>query len=226
MSAVAKDSTLAINEQQLAARAAIYQAFSLLMSSPSLIDIGEDFYSNAAAMLTAGSGALPFDLDVTLLSERLSSLSGAEKNNITADYAKYFEIGSDGKMFHLREEVATAVASNKPKEELIRFYEFFGYELQEQFQWQSDHLSMQLEFVRFLIEAQWSSENSERESSFLLGQRDFVQRHIANWLSNTANAVHNALPDHIYGDILVCCSHFIEQDLQWLINTTAALEEN
>lgn len=226
MSAVATTTSLSIPEQQLAARGAVYQAFSLLMSSPSLIEMDDDFYTNCADMLAAGSAALPFAFKAYSLSEKLTSLSDSEKTQLAADYGSYFEIGSDGKMFHLREEVATAVASSKPKEELIRFYEFFGYQLDEKFQWQADHLSLQLEFVRFLIEAMWSTEDGERQCSFLMGQRDFVQRHIANWLAQTSNNVKTALPEHLYSDILVSCTEFIEHDLQWLNTTTATLEVN
>ena len=209
--------------EQLAARAALYQVFSNLMAGPDLADMDNgDYWSATVEMLEAGTKALPYDFQSDTLVTALKALSDKDRQALKTDFSRYFEVGSDGVKLPIREELSEEKTISK-KEELVRFYEFFGYELEEEFQWQPDHLALELEFVSFLIEGQWSQTETERQQSLLLAQRDFCQRHILSWVPALAEQAQDKLPKHFFSKTLAACQQFLNTDFDWLEIQTAAL---
>ena len=211
--------------EQLAARAAVYQGLSGLGAGPHLGEAGIDYWLQNTALLQAGVRALPFAWDADALIRRLQSLDQDQQAALAVDYSAFFEAGSGGMRFPIREDIARNTGSMKQKEELVRYYEFFGYALNEAVQWQPDHLAVELEFMSFLIEAQWSQSTDEKQLSFMLGQRDFLQRHLLVWLPLLQEPLLDQAGEHFYSDAILATLAFIQQDYHWLQAALAPLEE-
>ncbi|MGK0498575.1 MAG: TorA maturation chaperone TorD [Oceanicoccus sp.] len=216
--------TNAATSEQLAARAALYQVFSNLLAGSDLADMDNpEYWSATVDMLEAGCPALPYDFSASELLSALTKLDSAAQQTIKADYSRFFEVGSDGVKLPIREELSDAKTRGK-KEELVRFYDYFGYKLEPEFQWQPDHLALQLEFVSFLIEGQWSQTAPEKQESQLLGQRDFCQRQLLSWLPTLADKSQQQIAQHFYNQTLQSCLRFVQTDFAWLQQQLAALE--
>ena len=118
-------------------------------------------------------------------------------------YSGLFEVGSDGPPVPLREALVAGRPSST-REEIVRFYDFFGFDLQADRQWQPDHLSIELEFVHFLAfrEAAPGGSDSGRSNdlgrALRLGQLDFLDRHLLAWVPATADR----LADRVAGEPL------------------------
>lgn len=215
--------TVPVSDQQLAARAAIYRAFSLLFAGPAMA--GDDRWQSLPLLLQSGADKLPFDFAVEKLLQRLQQLDASQQARLLDDYSLFFESGSGGMQFPIREELALDTGSIKPKEELVRYYELFAYQLDSKMQWQPDHLAIALEFMAFLIEAQWHQSDQEQILSYMLGQRDFCQRHLLNWLPTLASALQTAQPEHFYCHCVIDCIDYLQKDNNWLIANLSVLED-
>lgn len=212
-------------EQQMAARAAIYAAFSGLFSGPDMAPMHEDSYWHSIVqMLDSPCKVLPYVFNAADLVTGLQQLTPEQKRQLASDHSRYFIIGSDGIKLPNREELSDAKTAGK-KEELARYYEYFGYQLEEAFQWQPDHVALQLEFVSFLIESQWSQSDAEREQSYLLAQRDFSERHLLSWLPELCHITRESLPEHLYRIMLETCLDFLQSDFNWLCSQLVQLED-
>jgi DMSO reductase family type II enzyme chaperone len=140
----------------------------------------------------------------------------ADKEQLKREYSSLFEVGSDGPPVPIREDLHR----NQPagvREDIVRFYEFFGYGLAESFQWSPDHLSIELEFMHFLCyqEAEQSSQPDGDAVSFQLAQSDFSERHLMTWVSSLAHRVNEKSPDGIYANLLAAMSEFLVKDFEW-----------
>ncbi len=103
------------------------------------------------------------------------------------------------------------------REDLIRFYDYFGYTLGEKYQWQMDHLSIELEFMYFLCFQEHNL--SEDRLSYQLAQLDFSTRHLSNWIPNFQSTLKRISSDDLYTKIVVELSKFIESDIEWQLGT-------
>jgi TorA maturation chaperone TorD len=101
----------------------------------------------------------------------------------------------------------------KLREDLVRFYEYFGYQLNDEFQWQMDHLSIQLEFMHFLIVGE--SQVTEDKLSYQLGQLDFSIKHLMNWVPKLVERIKALSSDDIYNKIGIELELFLNHDLKW-----------
>lgn len=191
-----------------AARCHVYAAFSELTASPHDVDalasIGERL--GAAA-------ALPFAFDLDPL---LSEYAAADVERLRAEYSGLFEVGSQGPPAPIREDLLTGQKAGT-REDIVRFYDYFGYRLADRFAWAPDHLSVELEFMHFLCYHE-SRESADR-LSFQLAQADFTQRHLCRWLPQLADAVTGLAPGSLYCRIVGATRDFVRADLAWQ-NTT------
>lgn len=202
-------------EATAAARCLCYAALSELASSPHDVDARETAGSRIGA-----AGALPFDagpLD-TLLGEFVA----ADPDVLRAQYSGLFEVGSQGPPVPIREDLQTGQRGGT-REDIVRFYDYFGYRLGDRFAWAPDHLSVELEFMHFLCfhEAQ----GGDDRLSWQLGQADFAARHLANWLPPLAAATARAAPGSFYARVMEAVRDFVLADLAWQESTIRADEE-
>ncbi|MCS6805609.1 MAG: molecular chaperone TorD family protein [Acidobacteriota bacterium] len=214
---VAADLTVNASAQRATqARCLVYALFSQLTASPSETHPSDRWSSvNHWTDLMMKLGAeLPYHVDFSELGRAARGLTDAEAEQLADEYAALFEIGSDGPPVPIRE----GLAEQHPwpaREEVARFYDFFGYTLQQPYQWQFDHLAVQLEFVHYLIYHEEHSEDVEEARSYQLAQCDFVLRHILSWYGQLHDGVMQHATSDYYKSLFAVLGHFLREDLAW-----------
>ena len=189
-------------------RCLMYAVFSDIAASPfdaEPVVAGESFDITALQ--------LPYVL--SNLEDLLQEWRDTDKEVLKREYSGLFEVGSNGPPVPIREDLHR----NQPagvREDIVRFYEFFGYGLEENFAWSPDHLSIELEFMHFLCfkEAEMSKNNGDA-LSFQLAQSDFSERHLVNWVSELAANIIKQQPVSLYGRLIAAMSEFLVKDFEW-----------
>lgn len=228
-----------IDEALLAAlaRARMYAALAPLVASPdSAVATGwqdppariEDLADAVAGLPYALPGAPAGDDSRPEALDRLARAAlAAAPSTLAADVARahgaLFEVGDRGPPLALREELAPG-ANAASKEEVVRFYEHFGYELDDGYAWRPDHLSVLLEFMHFLawheaqpVSADVDDDDVGMAAGLRAAQRDFAERHLAWWLPAVAAAVaarEDGSP--LLAGALALAADLIAADLEWL----------
>ena len=183
-------------------RATIYSLFSQLLSSP---------HELKPLSLTSDISfeGLPFDFNV---SEMIDNYIKYDPDELRLRYSGLFEVGDDGPPVPIREDLFLAQPA-KLREDIVRFYDYFGYQLDEEFQWQMDHLSIELEFMHFLIIGELRSDNDKL--SFQLGQYDFLEKHLINWVPPFLKKLSTLDESDIYTKIVIELEEFLLKDQFW-----------
>ena len=185
-----------------------YELFSLLLSSPHDLDTKSKLHGGIPS--TTG---LPYSLD---LSDLANKFIGRDLVELKKEYSGLFEIGNEGPPAPIREDLFLLQQAGL-REDLIRFYDYFGYTLGEKYQWQMDHLSIELEFMYFLC---FQERNlTEDRLSYQLAQLDFSTRHLSNWIPNFQSTLKRISSDDLYTKIVVELNKFIENDIEWQLGT-------
>ncbi len=202
-----------MTENTAVSRATAYAIFSLLISSPHEVNPREKINGIQLSQL-------PFDFD---LEKILGDFSINDEDSLKKQFSALFEIGDHGPPIPIREDLFLNQPA-KLKEDLVRFYEHFGYELDEEFQWQMDHLSIQLEFMHFLAMGEF--EELQDKLSYQLGQLDFIQKHLLNWVPQLAEKLSVLSKGEIYSKISIELKTFLEHDLKWQEKTITTIDES
>jgi DMSO reductase family type II enzyme chaperone len=150
--------------------------------------------------------------------EVLDEWRHADREELKREYSGLFEVGSDGPPVPIREDLHR----NQPagvREDIVRFFEFFGYGLEESFAWAPDHLSVELEFMHFLIYQEAENTDLENAQSFQFAQHDFSQRHLYDWVPEMAERIRSQRPDFLYTRVIAVLSEFLQQDFNWQQST-------
>lgn len=190
------------------ARCRCYGTFSELLASPLDVDV--------RAALQARHGAatgLPFSFD---LDDLLQDRARQDQGQLGAQYSGLFEVGSAGPPAPIREDLHTGQKAGT-REDIVRYYDYFGYRLDERFAWAPDHLSVELEFMHYLVYHEAGVTGDAL--SWQLAQADFATRHLQNWLPQLAQAVGQLAPDTFYCRVLHALGEFVERDLAWQNST-------
>ena len=206
--------TTRMTEATAVSRATAYAIFSLLISSPHEVNPRDKITDIQLS-------ELPFDFD---LEKIMNDFSLNDEDTLKKQFSALFEIGDHGPPIPIREDLFLNQPA-KLKEDLVRFYEHFGYELDEDFQWQMDHLSIQLEFMHFLAMGEF--EEQKDKLSYQLGQLDFTQKHLLNWVPKLAEQLSVlSKEDEIYAKISIELKTFLEHDLKWQEQTIKTIDES
>ena len=144
----------------------------------------------------------------------LRELSAAELEQLRAQYSGLFEVGSQGPPVPIREDLQTGQHGGT-REEIVRFYDYFGYVLDGKFAWQPDHLSVELEFMHFLCYREAQAATADDALSFQLAQADFARRHLVNWLPPFAANVEKVAGGTLYARVVAAIRDFVVADLDW-----------
>jgi DMSO reductase family type II enzyme chaperone len=192
-------------------RANAYALFSQLLSSP------HDIESLTLTPEISFEG-LPYDFEINdILNEYIAS----DESELRKKYSVLFEVGDEGPPAPIREDLFLAQPA-KLREDLVRFYEYFGYELNEEFQWQMDHLSIELEFIHFLAVGELKADKDRL--SFQLGQYDFVEKHLNNWVPQLSKKLSMLDESDIYTKIVIELSKFLLDDFGWQKETISQVD--
>ena len=192
-------------------RATIYSLFSQLLSSP---------HELKPLSLTPDVSfeGLPYDFDLT---EMINSYIENDQEELRLKYSGLFEVGDDGPPAPIREDLFLAQPA-KLREDLVRFYDYFGYQLDEEFQWQMDHLSIELEFMHFLVIGELRSDSDKL--SFQLGQFDFLEKHLVNWVPLLSKKLSTLDQSDIYTKIVIELEQFLLRDQGWQKETISHID--
>jgi DMSO reductase family type II enzyme chaperone len=191
--------------ESAALRCLCYVAFSELLASPHEVDV------RAGLRERAGLG--------DTLDALLAEVAAAELPQLQAEYSGLFEVGSAGPPVPIREDLQTGQRAGT-REDVVRFYDYFGYVLDEKFAWQPDHLSLQLEFMHYLCFRE--SEQTAEVLSYQLAQLDFAERHLISWVPRFAAQVAQHAPGSLYARVVAALRDFIEEDLAWQKGTISS----
>lgn len=198
-----------------APRCTCYAAWSELTASPHDLDPRPGLREKLGAL-----GELPHAQAMRAL---IAEFVDTELDLLKRQYSSLFEVGSDGPPVPIREDLQTGQRTGT-REDLVRFYDFFGYRLAERFAWAPDHLSVELEFMHFLCYGEATAE--EDESPYQLAQVDFAERHLVRWVPDLAAQTAKATDDGLYRRVMAALSDFILADYDWQLGTISATEEN
>lgn len=195
-------------ESTAAARCGCYAIFSDLTASPHdvepLLARGETSYI---------PDGLPYTLDLQSLLDELRSMDMAQ---LKFEYSGIFEVGNEGPPVPIREDLQLGQSSGL-REDIVRFYDFFGYGLDKRFAWAPDHLSVELEFMHYLCYQEASGAGDIL--SFQLAQADFAERHLNNWVPKLAADVKNLRPNSCYCRVVEALRKFLAADIDWQATT-------
>jgi len=191
-------------------RCVLYAVFSDITASP--FDAEPAVAHQPIELAELG---LPYELPG--LGALLDEWRDADREVLKREYSGLFEVGNDGPPVPIREDLHRNQPA-KVKESIVRFYDYFGYGLSEQFQWAPDHLSVELEFMHFLSYKE--SEAAEGEPlSYQLAQHDFCDRHLVHWVPELAERAAAQQPNALYSRVLAALSEFLQADFAWQQST-------
>jgi len=193
-------------EQTAAPRCAGYAILSELACSPHDIDPRPGMHNRIGTVREAAT-----DLD-----ELLHEFVELDLAALKSEYSALFEVGSEGPPCPIREDLQTGQRAGT-REDLVRFYNYFNYTLEEKFAWAPDHLSVELEFMHFLCYREASAQTGV--VSFQLAQIDFSERHLVNWVPELANSVARIAPGSIYCRTIATIAKFLTTDHAWQSST-------
>ncbi len=194
--------------QTAAARCACYAALSELTCSPHDMDPRVSLRNR----IGIGTG-LDYAAGMDGLLREFVEL---DLDKLKYAYSALFEVGSDGPPCPIREDLQTGQRAGT-REDLVRFYNFFNYKLEEKFAWAPDHLSVELEFMHFLCYREASAESDA--ASYQLAQVDFSERHLVRWVTGLAKDVARVAPDSIYRRVIDVIEQFLIADHAWQYGT-------
>lgn len=189
-------------------RCGIYGALSELVASPHDLD--------ARPSLRNKIGLASHSEYAEGLDDLLNEFVDVDLADLKRDYSGLFEVGDDGPPVPIREDLQTGQRAGT-REDLVRFYGFFKYKLDEKFSWSPDHLSVELEFMHFLCYREATVEIDAL--SYQLAQFDFAARHLCNWLPGVASNVESTAPGSLYSRIVAAVCDFVVRDHAWQAGT-------
>jgi DMSO reductase family type II enzyme chaperone len=193
------------------ARCACYAVLSELTASPHDIDPRQSLREKIGV-----AANLPYGED---LDKILTEFVEADLDVLKKEYSGLFEVGSDGPPVPIREDLQTGQRSGT-REELVRFYNYFNYALEEKFAWAPDHLSVQLEFMHVLCFREVSDE--DERLSYQLAQADFTARHLIKWVPQLLEGVESLSPGSLYARVIGTLNEFLASDYAWQNGTISA----
>lgn len=157
------------------------------------------------------------------MNELIGEFVDTELDVLKRQYSGLFEVGSDGAPVPIREDLQTGQRAGT-REDLVRFYDFFGYRLAERFAWAPDHLSVELEFMHYLCYGEAATE--EEPEPYQFAQVDFAERHLVRWVPDFATKVQTLAGDSVYARVVAALSQFILADYDWQSGTIITAEES
>jgi DMSO reductase family type II enzyme chaperone len=197
-------------------RCASYAALSELSASPHELDPRPSLREKIGVGKTLEYAAG--------LDELLGDVARTDLSRLKAEYSSLFEVGSQGPPVPIREDLQTGQRGGT-REEIVRFYDFFGYRLADQFAWAPDHLSVELEFVHFLCFQEAAAATDDDSVSFQLAQVDFTERHLQRWLPGLAAGVAEHAADSLYRRVISLLAEFVAGDFAWQNSTISVTGE-
>ncbi len=139
----------------------------------------------------------------------------ADYDSFQSEYIRLFEVGARGASSCPLHAGHYGNDRVRAMEELVRFYNFFGLRLSPGLM--PDHVTVELEFMHFLASKEAAARKSDGDvDSYLRAQRDFVQRHLANWWPILVAAVKQQRPMPFYRALVALLARFLDAERTYL----------
>lgn len=119
--------------------------------------------------------------------------------------------------------------------EVKKFYSYFGLAIDSKTNEMPDSLAMELEFMHFLAYRSASAQSTmdmankaekdpNQADHYLRAQRDFMARHLSQWIPNFCGKLHEKTSTQFYLQLAQLTDKFIADDLEWLKENVQSTE--
>lgn len=193
-----------------APRCLAYAACSELLASPHELDPRPALRPRLDAIATLAQARALHPVVV--------ALADADLGDLRQQYSRLFEVGDAGPPVPIRESLRPGRPSGA-REQIVRFYDYFDYAPAGPFAWQSDHLSIELEFLHYLAFREADAADEAAALPFQLAQADFAARHAGAWLPAFAQDTAKAAAHSSYAPVVRAVADFVADDLAWQATT-------
>ena len=202
-------------DSKSAMRSKLYQLFAMAVSYPdddwvAAIKAGE-LADTLQHLLGQLDRSLLQDFDQKALSD-----SGEQDESLAVEYTRLFDIGPGGSPISLYGGHHYGGRTGA-MEEVMRFYQHFGLQLEQTQVELPDHLVSELEFLHFMTfqEARLEEQGADT-SHYRRGQKDFIERQLGRWVPGLYVKIQeeNALP--LYTELFRLLSCFLQFEQQQL----------
>lgn len=203
-------------ERQAASRSRLYRILERAFSFPDapfhLSLQREEFLRELLEI----DGDLPYSLPLPEHPELGAEGAAVPYQDFQAEYIRLFDVGVAKPPCPLYGGLYLG-GRKKVMEELVRFYDYFGLHRSQPSSELPDHITVELEFMHFLTFKEVDALHRGRDrTSYVLAQRDFLDRHLARWLPRARKTLeqHEALP--FFAGLFALTDVFLTQDLSYL----------
>ena len=142
-----------------------------------------------------------------------------------SDFISFFEVGQKGPVCPLYESSYKNDKGRKSiYEDLLRFYNHFEIKMSENARELPDLLSAELEFMHYLSfletgQLEESGPNGPR-MDLLRAQKDFLSRHLADWLKPFSKKAKEKGVPKPYDKLIELLGEYVESDLSYIKKIT------
>jgi DMSO reductase family type II enzyme chaperone len=206
-------------DNDITARTGVYQLLARLATSPD-----EDVWAGAVAgdwpkRLADAGRLLPFAFDFGVA----PSLEGTSREDLEAEYLRLFEVGpgTGGPPAPIFGGVYGGGDRMRKLEEVVRFYEYFGLHASPEDPRPADHLSTELEFMKYLTYKEAVTTSPRLGGSYRRAQHDFIVRQLAPWLPEFVHRSEESRAAPFYSWAVATIGGFVAADAAYLSNLVA-----
>ncbi len=202
-------------DSKSAIRSKLYQVFAMAVSYPDDDWVAAVKAGELADTLQQLLGRLDESLLHGIDHQALAD-SGEGDDSLAVEYTRLFDIGTGGSPISLYGGHHCG-GRTSAMEEVMRFYQHFGLQLNDTLNELPDHLVSELEFLHFMTFQESSIETQGGDAShYQRGQKDFIERQLGRWLPGLHSRLQeqDALP--FYTELFRLMSRFLQYELQAL----------
>lgn len=200
-------------DNETTARTGVYQLLAHLATTPD-----DDVYQTAVAgewpeKLIEAGGLLPFQIDFG----KASLDESVSRKDLEAEYLRLFEVGAqDGPAAPIFGGLYGGGDRMKRLEEVVRFYEYFGLRTSPEDPRPADHLSTELEFMKYLTFKEAVTSSPRLLASYRRAQQDFLDRQLLPWLPELGAKVGAASASPFYSWMVTTVTSFAQADKEYV----------
>jgi DMSO reductase family type II enzyme chaperone len=199
-----------IADSPITARLAVYQELARLFAGAD-----RDAYEAAVegswpARLAKDAALLPYAFDYG----QASVDADLTEEEFEAEYVRLFQgvEGDGGPGVPAFGGAYGGGDRTKKVQDVLRFYEYFGLRASPEDPRPPDHLSTELEFMKFLAYKEAASVSPRLQASFRRAQLDFSERELGRWLPEMAKAVEASNASPFWRWAALTASSFVSAD--------------
>ena len=204
-------------ELQAAARSRLYDLLARAFAVPDPAFHQAVRESVFAAQVSENLAALPYALaldDGDAVRQQLCETAGHRE--LQSEYIRLFDVGTPRPPCPLYGGEYKK-GRKGTMEELIRFYNYFGLHPSPRSRDMPDHITIELEFMHFVIFREVAALHHQRDrASYLRAERDFLERHLCAWVPRLAERLRRQQPPAFYGALTRLAEAFLAADLRYL----------